>query len=124
METLLILAALLLAFSNGANDNFKGFATVWGSDTLGYRRALGIATVATLAGSLVSLMLAESLALQFTGKGLVPDALAGTPHFILSVGLGAAQPAFDDVDAREQGAEQEDRTRGLFRDAGSETALS
>lgn len=27
-------AALLLAFSNGANDNFKGFATVWGSETL------------------------------------------------------------------------------------------
>ncbi len=30
MEWLLILAALVLAFSNGANDNFKGFATAWG----------------------------------------------------------------------------------------------
>ena len=28
MEWLLIAAALFVAFSNGANDNFKGFATV------------------------------------------------------------------------------------------------
>ena len=30
MEIALVLVALLLAFSNGANDNFKGFASVWG----------------------------------------------------------------------------------------------
>lgn len=34
MEWLLFAIALFAAFSNGANDNFKGFATVWGSDTL------------------------------------------------------------------------------------------
>ncbi len=90
MEMLIVLGALLLAFSNGANDNFKGFATVWGSDTLSYRRALTLATVATLAGSLVSLVLAEALAQQFTGKGLVPNAVAGSPSFVLSVGFGAA----------------------------------
>lgn len=28
------------ALGNGANDNFKGFATVWGSQTLSYRSAL------------------------------------------------------------------------------------
>jgi inorganic phosphate transporter, PiT family len=46
MEAVLIAGAAFLAFSNGANDNFKGFATVWGSQTLTYRRALTLATVA------------------------------------------------------------------------------
>lgn len=90
MEILVVLGTLLLAFGNGANDNFKGFATVWGSDTMSYRRALALATVATLAGSLVSLALAESLAQQFTGKGLVPSVVAGSPSFVPSVGFGAA----------------------------------
>lgn len=94
METLLILAALALAFSNGANDNFKGFATVWGSDTLTYRRALLFATIATVAGSLASLWLAEALVQQFTGKGLVPDAIASSPLFITSVAGGAAMTVF------------------------------
>ena len=53
IEILLIAAALFLAFGNGANDNFKGFATVWGSDSLSYRQALILATVATAAGSLI-----------------------------------------------------------------------
>lgn len=90
MEILLILGAAFLAFSNGANDNFKGFATVWGSDTLSYRHALWIATAATVAGSLVSLVLAQSLVQSFTGRGLVPDAVAASPDFVLSVGIGAA----------------------------------
>lgn len=90
MQWLLLAAALLLALSNGANDNFKGFATVWGCDTLPYRAALGLATVATLAGSLASLLLAEALLQQFSGKGLVPDALASTPLFVMSVAIGAA----------------------------------
>lgn len=94
MEYLLVLSALFLAFSNGANDNFKGFATVWGSDTLDYRTALRLATVATVAGSLFSLFLAEALAQQFSGKGLVPDVTANAPQFLLSVGIGAAVTVF------------------------------
>ncbi|MFA7416565.1 MAG: inorganic phosphate transporter [Rhizobium sp.] len=90
MEFLLILVALVLAFGNGANDNFKGFATVWGSDTLSYRKALLLATVATLAGSLLSVFLAGSLVEQFSGKGLLPALIVSTPHFIWSVGIGAA----------------------------------
>ncbi|HEY5568885.1 MAG TPA: inorganic phosphate transporter [Gammaproteobacteria bacterium] len=90
MELLLIAGAAFLAFSNGANDNFKGFATVWGSQTLTYRQALTLATVATVLGSLASLMLAESLVAQFAGRGLVPDDVAGNSAFVLSVGLGAA----------------------------------
>ncbi len=87
-------AALFVAFSNGANDNFKGFATVWGSDTLSYRQALVLATIGTVAGSLASLVLAESLVQQFSGKGLVPDAVASAPLFIASVASGAAVTVF------------------------------
>jgi len=94
MEYLLIVGAMFLAFSNGANDNFKGFATVWGSDTLDYRTALRLATVATVAGSFASLFLAEALAQQFSGKGLVPDAAANAPPFLLSTALGAALTVF------------------------------
>lgn len=94
MEWLLIAVALLVAFSNGANDNFKGFATVWGSGTLNYRQALTLATLATVAGSVASLLLAETLVQQFSGKGLVPDAIASTPLFILSVASGAALTVF------------------------------
>jgi PiT family inorganic phosphate transporter len=90
MDWLLIIAALCIAFSNGANDNFKGFATVWGTNTLSYRQALFLATAATVAGSIASLILAEELVQHFSGKGLVPDTVANTPLFILSVATGAA----------------------------------
>lgn len=90
MELLLFAAAIAIAVSNGANDNFKGFATVWGSDTLSYRQALALATVATIAGSLASWAIANGLVQQFSGKGLVPDAVAHAPLFILSVAAGAA----------------------------------
>ena len=94
MEWLILIAALFLAFSNGANDNFKGFATVWGSNTLSYRQALALATLATVAGSLAALFLAETLVQNFSGKGLVADAAVNAPMFILSVACGAALTVF------------------------------
>lgn len=94
MEGLLFAAALFVALSNGANDNFKGFATVWGSGTLSYRRALTLATLATLAGSLASWLLADTLVQQFSGKGLVPDAVANGSLFIMSVASAAAATVF------------------------------
>lgn len=87
---LIALGALFLAFSNGANDNLKGFATVWGSATLSYRRTVMLATVATVAGGLASVLIAHGLVQQFSGKGLVPDSLAGTPEFAIAVSIGAA----------------------------------
>ena len=90
MEIVLVGVALFLAFGNGANDNFKGFATVWGSDTLPYRRALLLATLATVAGSLASWWLAGTLVEQFSGRGLVPAEVANAPQFIAAVGMGAA----------------------------------
>jgi Phosphate transporter family len=94
MEYALIAIALFLAFNNGANDNFKGFATVWGSETLNYRQASILATLATLAGSMASWLLANTLLQQFSGKGLVPDAIASTQVFIFSVASAAALTVF------------------------------
>ena len=86
---LLFLAVLLLTYSNGANDNFKGVATLWGSGTLAYRPALVPATVATFAGSLCSYFFAEELIKNFSGKGLVPDNIIQSVGFILAVALAA-----------------------------------
>ena len=49
MTTLILIAVILLAYSNGANDNFKGVATLFGSGTTNYRRALVWATITTFA---------------------------------------------------------------------------
>jgi PiT family inorganic phosphate transporter len=87
---LIAFAVLFLAYSNGANDNFKGVATLFGSGTCSYRTALAWATVTTLAGSLLALWLAHGLVDAFKGKGLVPDAVIAQPAFVLAVSLGAA----------------------------------
>ena len=85
----LFLAVLLLTYSNGANDNFKGVATLWGSGTLGYKPALILATVATFAGSICSYYFAAELIKNFSGKGLVPDNIIQSVDFVLAVALGA-----------------------------------
>jgi PiT family inorganic phosphate transporter len=87
---LIAFAVLFLAYSNGANDNFKGVATLFGSGTCTYLTALAWATVTTLAGSLLALVLARGLVETFKGKGLVPDAVIAQPAFVLAVSLGAA----------------------------------
>lgn len=89
MSIMLCLAAVLLAYSNGANDNFKGFATIWGSGEADYGPALGLATVATVIGAVAALYLSSGLVANFSGRGLVPSELAGAPQFILAVALGA-----------------------------------
>src|SRR5262249_22727940 len=87
---LIVFGVLFLAYSNGANDNFKGVATLFGSGTCSYRPALVGATLTTLAGSLLALWFASSLAEAFKGKGLVPDAVTRQHAFLLAVSLGAA----------------------------------
>ena len=86
----ILLAVLFLAYANGANDNFKGVATLFGSGTASYRTALVWATVTTLAGSLCALFLAQGLIETFKGKGLVPDAVTRDGRFLLAVSLAAA----------------------------------
>ncbi len=85
-----LLAAIMLAYANGANDNFKGVATLLGSHTTNYRRALNWACSTTLAGSIAAVWIAQELLDTFSGRGLVPDAIASAPEFSASVGLGAA----------------------------------
>ena len=41
----LFIATLFLAYSNGANDNFKGVATLFGSGTTSYKAAITWATI-------------------------------------------------------------------------------
>lgn len=86
---LLAVATAFLAFSNGANDNFKGVASLYGSETASYWLAISWATVTTAAGSFVSIALAETLLRKFTGKGLVEASLVGTAPFLLAVASGA-----------------------------------
>jgi inorganic phosphate transporter, PiT family len=88
--TLLVLLTLFVAYSNGANDNFKGVATLYGSNTTNYQTALWIGTIATLAGCISSVFLAEGLIKAFSGKGLVPDAVSASPQFLAAVAAGAA----------------------------------
>ncbi|HEX7997888.1 MAG TPA: anion permease [Pyrinomonadaceae bacterium] len=86
---ILFLVTCFLAYVNGANDNFKGVATLFGSGTTNYRRAIWWATVTTFAGSVCSIFLAETLVRNFSGKGLVPDALTTSATFLLAVALAA-----------------------------------
>lgn len=90
LTVLLVLAVCFLAYSNGANDNFKGVATLFGCGALDYRRALAFATLTTFAGSVCSVFLAGALVQNFSGKGLVPDAWVADPAFLAAVALGAA----------------------------------
>ena len=58
MYALLFIVVLALAYVNGANDNIKSFATVYGSGVLDYRRAVTFATTAQVAGSAMSIVVA------------------------------------------------------------------
>ena len=86
---LLLIAAAFVAFSNGANDNFKGVATIYGSGTAGYKVSITWATLTTLGGSIASIFLAQELLKKFSGQGLIPDAFTSSEYFLLAVAIGA-----------------------------------
>ena len=91
MWTLAIfVTTVFLAYANGANDNFKGVATLFGSQSTNYKTAIWWATFTTFAGSICSIILAGALLKSFSGKGLVPEAIANTNQFHIAVALGAA----------------------------------
>lgn len=93
-DTLLIAAALAVAYANGANANFKGVASLFGSGTAGYWTSVRWAALTTAAGCLVGLLLPGVMLQAFSGKGLLPDSLVAQPAFLLSVGAGAAVANF------------------------------
>lgn len=85
-----LIAVLVLAFANGANDNSKGVATLVGGRTLDLKPALGLAAIATLAGSVCALLLAGGLIAKFSGKGLVDAEVLSSGTFLACVGCAAA----------------------------------
>lgn len=89
MTVLLVVFTLLLAFANGANDNLKGVATLYGCGGVSYRHAVWLGTLSVAAGSLLSVFVAGALVEAFTAKGLVPDALLDV-SFLTAVAAGAA----------------------------------
>ncbi len=90
MLTVLLIAVLAVAYANGANANFKAVASLYGSGTTSYRRAVHWAALTTAAGGLASMVLAAGMLKTFSGKGLVPDALIVGPAFLPAVAGGAA----------------------------------
>ncbi len=94
LAAVLFLAACFVAFTNGANANFKGVASLYGSGTTTLRAAALWGTAATFAGSLAAVFLAGTMLVAFTGKGLVPDALVASQPFVCAVALGAALTSF------------------------------
>ena len=85
---------LFIAFANGANDNFKGVATLFGSGTTKYKGALLWATLTTFLGSLTAFFFSSKLIKTFSGKGLVPSELVLDPNFLIAVILGAGLTVF------------------------------
>jgi PiT family inorganic phosphate transporter len=89
MLILITIAVIVVAYANGANANFKGVASLFGSGTTSYRIAVNWAAVTTAAGCVAAMFLAASLLKTFSGKGLVPEALIAQPSFLLSVAAAA-----------------------------------
>lgn len=89
MLILIVIAVALVAYANGANANFKGVASLFGSGTTSYRTAVNWAAITTAAGSVAALFLAATMLKAFSGKGLVPAALIAQPAFLFSVAAGA-----------------------------------
>src|SRR5690242_3095747 len=87
---MVMVAVAVPAFANGANDNFKGVATIYGSGTASYRTSVTWATITTLAGSALTPVLAAGLIQTFRAKGLVPDEIATAPHFLGAAAFAAA----------------------------------
>lgn len=94
LTAVLFLAVGFVAFTNGANANFKGVASLYASGTATLRTAGLWGTAATFVGSLVALALPDAMRIAFGGKGIVPDELVASPRFVAAVALGGAVTSF------------------------------
>jgi inorganic phosphate transporter, PiT family len=94
LTTLLVLAVCFVAFTNGANANFKGVASLYGSGTTTLRTALIWGTATTFAGSLAAALLSRGLLQRFTGREIVPDSMVASPVFLSAVAIGSALTSF------------------------------
>ncbi len=90
MSILFFAIVALLAFANGANDNFKGVATLWGGGDLTYRQAWWVANGATLLGAILAVFLGAAVAATFSGKGVVGAEVLESQAFAIAFAAGAA----------------------------------
>jgi inorganic phosphate transporter, PiT family len=90
----LFIAVCCVAYTNGANANFKGVASLYGSGTTTLRTAALWGTATTFAGSAAALLLAGGMLAAFSGRGIVTDALVGSPDFLCAVAIGGAATSF------------------------------
>lgn len=89
MNVPLLSAVVFLAFANGANDNFKGVATLWGAGLTSYWRAVSRATAFTFLGSVAAASLGGDLVTKFSGAGLVGSAAFTDLPFLIAVSAAA-----------------------------------
>lgn len=94
IEALLLLSVAFVAFTNGANANCKGVASLYGTGTTSLRTALWWGTAATFLGSLCAVFLSGGMVKAFSGQGIVDNELLKTPHFLTAVAAGAALTSF------------------------------
>lgn len=74
---IIFLVVLLVAYTNGRNDNFKG-VTLYGSGAASYRVSLAGTTAFSFLGAVASVFLSMTLVERFSGQGLVPDDIVHT----------------------------------------------
>lgn len=90
----LLAAVGFVAFTNGANANFKGVASLYGSGTTTLRQALWWGTATTFIGSMVAIVIAEGMIKKFSGRAIVADELVQSPVFLIAVAIGTAATSF------------------------------
>ncbi len=90
----LILSICFVGFTNGANANFKGVASLYGSGTTSRRTALYWGTLTTFLGSIAAWLFANEILKRFSGRGIVPDELVESPTFVSAVAAGTALTTF------------------------------
>ncbi|WP_414530692.1 anion permease [Nodularia chucula] len=83
----LFLATLFLAYANGANDNFKGVATLFGSRTTSYQTAILWGSFTTFAGAVSAVFWAGTFIEKFTSQNIFPNEMVNAPEIHLAVAI-------------------------------------
>lgn len=89
-QLVVLLAPAVLAYANGANDNFKGVATLFGSGLASFRPALAWGTLCTALGSVAAIVLSIHLVAAFSGKLFLTAPVLALPGFGVSICMAAA----------------------------------
>jgi inorganic phosphate transporter, PiT family len=87
MIAAVLIATLLLAFANGANDVSKGIGTLVGAGVSSYGRAVTWGALCTVAGGLTAAVLSQALVATFSGKGILTQP-STAPSFLLAIACG------------------------------------